>query len=56
MIRCLRETFTNNTQVGNQQFADLVDQEVELDRLTNREDIVTIMPGRFLGFRHPSGV
>jgi len=42
-------------RVGNQQFADYIDAHISLNRITNHKDIVPILPGRFLGFRHPSG-
>ena len=49
-------------RVGNQAFADYVDAHVTglnggtgLTRINNKEDIVPIVPGRFLGFHHPSG-
>jgi len=41
-------------RVGNQEFANFVDANVAVTRITNREDIVPIVPGRFLGFRHSS--
>ncbi|TEB33257.1 lipase [Coprinellus micaceus] len=42
-------------RVGNKAFAKYVDANVSIDRVVNREDIVPILPGRFLGFRHPGG-
>ena len=49
-------------RVGNQAFADYVDSHVTslaggtgLSRITNKKDPVPILPGRFLGFHHPSG-
>ncbi|GLB41593.1 putative lipase (class 3) [Lyophyllum shimeji] len=42
-------------RVGNQAFADYVDANVQLTRITNKNDVVPILPGRFLGFHHPSG-
>jgi len=43
-------------QVGNQEFANWVDANIpEVTRVTHQQDIVPILPGRFLGFRHPSG-
>ncbi|KXN88006.1 Lipase [Leucoagaricus sp. SymC.cos] len=41
-------------RVGNQEFADYVDANVKLTRITNKKDVVPIIPGRFLGFHHPS--
>lgn len=52
-------TFADSTsvQVGNQAFIDFVDSRLagRVARVTNREDLVPIVPGRFLGFRHPKG-
>lgn len=55
-------------RVGNQAFADYVDDAVaSLDsdseseealgftRIANKRDFILINPGKFLGFRHPSG-
>ncbi|KZW02189.1 lipase class 3 family protein [Exidia glandulosa HHB12029] len=43
-------------RVGNQAFADFVDSQLpDLTRINNKQDPVPIVPGRFLGFRHPSG-
>ncbi|KAI0075335.1 lipase [Panus rudis PR-1116 ss-1] len=42
-------------RVGNQAFADYVDSHLSLTHINNKEDIVPIVPGRFLGFHHPSG-
>ncbi|KAF5379500.1 hypothetical protein D9615_006487 [Tricholomella constricta] len=42
-------------RVGNQAFADYVDSHVALTHINNREDPVPIVPGRFLGYHHPSG-
>ncbi|KAI0343321.1 lipase [Trametopsis cervina] len=45
-------------RIGNQAFADLIDSHAPsftLTRITNARDPVPILPGRFLGFRHPSG-
>jgi len=42
-------------RVGNQDFANYVDAHVHLTRINNKEDVVPILPGRFLGFHHPSG-
>ncbi|KAI0831964.1 lipase [Trametes gibbosa] len=43
-------------RVGNQAFADYVDaQPISVTHINNEEDIVPILPGRFLGFHHPSG-
>ncbi|KAI5123192.1 hypothetical protein M0805_003959 [Coniferiporia weirii] len=49
-------------RVGNQAFADYVDAHITsltggtgLTHINNKEDPVPIVPGRFLGFAHPSG-
>ncbi|GJE91306.1 lipase family protein [Phanerochaete sordida] len=43
-------------RVGNQAFADYVDAHVSaFTRINNKEDPIPIVPGRFLGFHHPSG-
>ncbi|KAG9021522.1 hypothetical protein FRB95_002000 [Tulasnella sp. JGI-2019a] len=43
-------------RVGNQAFADYVDAHLsDNSRITHNEDIVPIVPGRFLGFVHSSG-
>ena len=46
----------NGLQVGNQDFADYVDAHVtSFNHINNKEDFVPILPGRFLGYHHPSG-
>ncbi|KAF9055682.1 lipase class 3 family protein [Panaeolus papilionaceus] len=42
-------------RVGNQAFANYVDSHLSLTHINNKEDIVPIVPGRFLGYHHPSG-
>jgi len=42
-------------RVGNGAFAEYVSQNVALDRVINQDDIVPILPGRFLGYSHPGG-
>ncbi|KAI0075336.1 lipase class 3 family protein [Panus rudis PR-1116 ss-1] len=44
-------------RVGNQQFADYVDSHAggSLTHINNKEDPIPIVPGKFLGFHHPSG-
>ncbi|KAJ3571303.1 hypothetical protein NP233_g3844 [Leucocoprinus birnbaumii] len=42
-------------RVGNQDFADYVDAHLHQTRITNKKDLVPIVPGRFLGYHHPSG-
>ncbi|KAK0501700.1 lipase [Armillaria luteobubalina] len=44
-------------RVGNQAFANYVDAHVSVSHVNNnsRKDPVPILPGRFLGFHHPSG-
>ncbi len=43
-------------RVGNQEFANYVDSlPLLVTHINNKEDIVPILPGRFLGYHHPSG-
>ncbi|KAH7087903.1 Alpha/Beta hydrolase protein [Auriculariales sp. MPI-PUGE-AT-0066] len=43
-------------RVGNPAWANLVDSSVpDTHHINNKKDIVPIIPGRFLGFAHPSG-
>ncbi|KIJ04754.1 hypothetical protein PAXINDRAFT_21952 [Paxillus involutus ATCC 200175] len=42
-------------RVGNKAFANYVDANLHLTHINNKEDPVPIIPGRFLGFVHPSG-
>jgi len=42
-------------RVGNQAFADYIDAQTSLTHTNNKHDAVPILPGRFLGFRHPGG-
>ncbi|KAG8721077.1 hypothetical protein FRC11_002994, partial [Ceratobasidium sp. 423] len=43
-------------RVGNQEFANLIDQKItDFSRITNIEDVIPIVPGRFLGYHHFSG-
>lgn len=43
-------------RVGNQEFADYVDSRpISVTHINNKEDIVPILPGRFLGYHHTSG-
>ncbi|KAG7094313.1 hypothetical protein E1B28_007915 [Marasmius oreades] len=42
-------------RVGNPDFANYVDSHVPITHITNKKDIVPILPGRFLGFAHPNG-
>ena len=44
-------------RVGNQAFANFVDSQLggRLTHVNNKEDPIPIVPGRFLGFHHPSG-
>ncbi|KAK0466791.1 alpha/beta-hydrolase [Desarmillaria tabescens] len=42
-------------RVGNQAFADYVDAHVSVSHVNNKKDPIPILPGRFLGFHHPSG-
>ncbi|CCO31160.1 Lipase [Rhizoctonia solani AG-1 IB] len=43
-------------RVGNQEFADWFQQKItDYSRITNIEDEIPIVPGRFLGYHHSSG-
>ncbi|KAF9011341.1 lipase class 3 family protein [Cyathus striatus] len=42
-------------RVGNQAFANYVDSHISLTHINNKEDPIPIVPGRFLGYVHPSG-
>ncbi|KIY63330.1 lipase [Cylindrobasidium torrendii FP15055 ss-10] len=44
-------------RVGNQEFADYVDSTMsgKIVHITNKDDLVPIIPGRGLGYHHPSG-
>ncbi|KAJ1306384.1 hypothetical protein OPQ81_007389 [Rhizoctonia solani] len=43
-------------RVGNPAFADWFDQKIhDFSRVTNKKDVIPILPGRFLGFRHSYG-
>ena len=44
-------------RVGNQAFADFVDSQLggRVTHVNNEKDPVPILPGRVLGFHHPSG-
>ncbi|KAJ7065267.1 Alpha/Beta hydrolase protein [Mycena amicta] len=42
-------------RVGNQAFADHASIGNTITHINNKEDVVPILPGRFLGFHHPNG-
>jgi len=42
-------------RVGNQAFVDYVNARRDVSRVWNQDDIVPILPGRFLGFAHVNG-
>lgn len=42
-------------RVGNQEFANYFDARVSGTRINNKKDLVPIIPGRGLGYRHTSG-
>ncbi|KAG9104248.1 hypothetical protein FRC06_004232 [Ceratobasidium sp. 370] len=43
-------------RVGNTDFASLIDSKItDFSHVTNKKDVVPILPGRFLGFTHPNG-
>ena len=54
--RLLKTPLITLIQVGNQAFADYIDAHVtSLTRINNKKDPIAIVPGRSLGFHHPSG-
>ncbi|KAH6915724.1 lipase [Coprinopsis sp. MPI-PUGE-AT-0042] len=42
-------------RVGNAAFVNAVNTAAEMNRINNQDDIVPIIPGRFLGFSHTEG-
>ncbi|KAF8238162.1 lipase class 3 family protein [Tricholoma matsutake] len=42
-------------RVGNPEFASYIDAHLDLTHINNKEDPVPILPGRFMGYAHPSG-
>ncbi|TFK39674.1 lipase [Crucibulum laeve] len=42
-------------RVGNQAFADFINARSVMSRVNNKDDIVPILPGRFLNFDHTEG-
>ncbi|KAJ7291065.1 lipase [Mycena rebaudengoi] len=50
-----RGIFYGMPRVGNQAFADLASVGSRVTHINNKEDLVPILPGRFLGFHHPTG-
>ncbi|KAF8347909.1 lipase class 3 family protein [Amanita rubescens] len=42
-------------QVGNQAFANYVDANLHLTHINNMKDPIPIVPGKFVGYVHPSG-
>jgi predicted lipase len=42
-------------RVGNQAFANYVDSSCGVTHVNNQKDPIAIVPGRFMGFVHPSG-
>jgi len=42
-------------RVGNQDFANFLDANRIVTHINNKEDLIPIVPGRFLGYHHPSG-
>jgi len=42
-------------RVGNHAFANYVDANLAVTHINNKKDPVPIVPGRFLGYHHPSG-
>lgn len=42
-------------RVGNQEFANYVDRNLDVMHINNKKDVVPIVPGLELGYHHPSG-
>jgi len=42
-------------RVGNQAWANYLDAHFSVTHINNKEDLVPILPGMFLGYHHPSG-
>lgn len=42
-------------RVGNQAWANFLDATLSVRHVNNKQDVVPILPGRGLGFHHPSG-
>ncbi|KAG9128555.1 hypothetical protein FRC07_003444 [Ceratobasidium sp. 392] len=43
-------------RVGNPEFATYLDSKVpDFSHVTNKKDVIPILPGRFLGYAHPNG-
>ncbi|KAF6753512.1 Alpha/Beta hydrolase protein [Ephemerocybe angulata] len=51
----LRTITYGSPRVGNQEFVDFVNARSVMNRIDNQDDIVPILPGRFLGFAHTEG-
>ncbi|KAJ7089828.1 lipase [Mycena belliarum] len=50
-----KSIFYGLPRVGNQAFADRASVGSTVTHINNKEDIVPILPGKFLGFHHPTG-
>lgn len=44
-----------SSRVGNQAFVDFINPRANLTRIDNKNDVVPILPGRFLGYAHTNG-
>lgn len=53
-VKFVTKTF-GQPRVGNDAFNKYVDGNVNLERITNKGDMVPTLPGRFVGFAHPKG-
>ncbi|EAU90643.1 lipase [Coprinopsis cinerea okayama7 len=42
-------------RVGNEAFVNLVNSKSVMNRINNKDDLIPIVPGRFLGFAHTEG-
>jgi hypothetical protein len=43
------------SRVGNQAFADFVDERIHVVHINNRDDLIPTLPRMSLGYRHTSG-
>lgn len=51
----LRTITYGSPRVGNQEFVNFVNSRAVMNRINNKDDIVPILPGRFLGYDHAEG-
>ncbi|KAF9485579.1 alpha/beta-hydrolase [Pholiota conissans] len=51
----IRTISYSSPRVGNVEFANWVNARADMVRINNQDDIIPIVPGRFLGFAHTEG-